>query len=105
MHLLGTLLDESHASLRDLYEVSNPEVERLLKIIRPTPGVYGARLMGGGFGGNVLALTTQERVASLIERVQTEYYGPQNRQGLDEGSIMGSTPGDGLASINLESAW
>jgi galactokinase/CTP:molybdopterin cytidylyltransferase MocA len=105
MHLLGTLLDESHTSLRDLYEVSNPEVERLLKIIRPTPGVYGARLMGGGFGGNVLVLTTEESVASLIERVQTEYYGPQNRQGLHEGSVMVSTPGDGLASIDVESAW
>ncbi len=105
MRLLGTLLDRSHASLRDLYEVSTPDVERLIEIIRTGPGVYGARLMGGGFGGNVLALITHENVESLIERVQAEYYGPQNRQGISEGSVMISTPGGGLAPINVEFVW
>ncbi len=61
--------------------------------------------MGGGFGGNVLALATQENVESLIERVQAEYYEPQKRQGVSEGSVMISTPGEGLAPINLESIW
>ena len=105
MRLLGTLLDQSHASLRDLYEVSTPHVERLIEIIRTDPEVYGAHLMGGGFGGNVLALITHENVASLIERVQAEYYEPQNRQGVSEGSVMISTPGDGLAPINVEVVW
>ena len=105
MRLLGVLLDQSHASLRDLYEVSTPDVERLIEIIRTSPGVYGAHLMGGGFGGNVLALITHENVGSLIERVQAEYYEPQNRQGVSEGSVMISTPGDGLAPINVEFVW
>jgi len=105
MHLLGTLLDQSHASLRDLYEVSTPDVERLIEIIRTDPEVYGAHLMGGGFGGNVLALLTHENVESLIERVQADYYGPQNRHGVSEGSVMISTPGDGLAPVNVESVW
>ena len=105
MRLLGTLLDQSHASLRDLYEVSTADVERLIEIIRPSPGVYGAHLMGGGFGGNVLALIREENVESLIERVQGEYYEPQNRQGMSEGSVMISTPGDGLAPIGLEFVW
>jgi galactokinase/CTP:molybdopterin cytidylyltransferase MocA len=105
MHLLGTLLDQSHASLRDLYEVSTPDVERLLEIIRTSPGVYGAHLMGGGFGGNVLALIPEDYVELLIERVQAEYYEPQNRHGVTEGSVMISTPGDGLAPINVESVW
>ena len=105
MRLLGTLLDQSHASLRDLYEVSTPDVERLIEIIRTSPGVYGAHLMGGGFGGNVLALITHENVESLIERVQAEYYEPQNRQGISEGSVMISTPGDGLAPMNVEFVW
>jgi galactokinase/CTP:molybdopterin cytidylyltransferase MocA len=103
--LLGTLLDQSHASLRDLYEVSTPDVERLIEIIRTSPGVYGAHLMGGGFGGNVLALITHVNVESLIERVQAEYYGPQNRQGISEGSVMISTPGEGLEPINVEFVW
>ena len=70
MRLLGALLNQSHASLRDLYEVSTPDVERLIEIIGTSPGVYGAHLMGGGFGGNVLALVLEENVESLIERVQ-----------------------------------
>jgi len=105
MRELGSLLDQSHESLRDLYGVSTNAVEALVKIIRTDTNVYGARLMGGGFGGNVLALTNEENVAGLIERVQMEYYGPQNRHGVCEGSVMISTPGDGLAQIDLESVW
>ena len=105
MRLLGALLDQAHASLRDLYQVSTPEVERLIGIIRASPGVYGAHLMGGGFGGNVLALVTHENVQSVIERVQAGYYEPQNRQGVDEGSVMISTPGEGLAPIDVEIVW
>jgi galactokinase/CTP:molybdopterin cytidylyltransferase MocA len=105
MRELGVLFNRSHESLRDLYGVSTPDVERLVKIILTDKNVYGARLMGGGFGGNVLALTNEENVAALIERVQQVYYQPQNRQGVSEGSVMISTPGDGLATIDAESVW
>ena len=53
----------------------------------------------------MLALVTQENVQSLIERVQAEYYEPQSRQGVDEGSVMISTPGEGLAPIDVEIVW
>src|SRR5215210_3815302 len=52
---LGRLLDASHASLRDLYEVSVPEVDALVERLRAS-GAAGARMVGGGFGGAVLAL-------------------------------------------------
>jgi galactokinase len=52
---VGALLDASHASLRDLYEVSTPEVERTVQALRDA-GAAGARIVGGGFGGHVLAL-------------------------------------------------
>jgi galactokinase len=52
---LGRLLDASHASLRDDYEVSVPEVERAVDACKEA-GAVGARIMGGGFGGSVLAL-------------------------------------------------
>jgi galactokinase len=55
MAALGALLDASHASLRDDYEVSVPEVERAVGACREA-GALGARIMGGGFGGSVLAL-------------------------------------------------
>jgi galactokinase len=52
---LGELLDASHRSLRDDYEVSVPEVERAIEACKDA-GALGARIMGGGFGGSVLAL-------------------------------------------------
>jgi galactokinase len=52
---LGRLLDASHASLRDLYDVSVPEVERTVRRVMAS-GAAGARMVGGGFGGAVLAL-------------------------------------------------
>jgi galactokinase len=52
---VGALLDASHASLRDLYEVSTPEVERTVQALCDA-GAAGARIVGGGFGGHVLAL-------------------------------------------------
>jgi galactokinase len=51
----GALLDASHASLRDDYEVSLPEVERAVADAK-SAGALGARLVGGGFGGHVLAI-------------------------------------------------
>ncbi|MBA3357203.1 MAG: NTP transferase domain-containing protein [Pyrinomonadaceae bacterium] len=105
MRELGSIFNQSHQSLRDLYGVSTSEVERLTEIIRADRSVYGTHLMGGGFGGNVLALTSEENEGALIERVQTAYYEPQNRQGVQEGSVMISTAGDGLAPIDVESVW
>jgi galactokinase len=55
LEALGRLLDASHASLRDLYEVSVPEVEQTVQRLAEA-GAAGARIMGGGFGGAVLAL-------------------------------------------------
>jgi N-acetylgalactosamine kinase len=109
MRNLGLLINSSHASLRDLYGVSTPEVDRLIDLILAEPGLtgsipaepvaYGARLMGAGFGGNVLALVKKENVASLIAGVQADYYEPRGRDGVREGAVMISTPGDGLSKI------
>jgi galactokinase len=99
MREIGETINQSHASLRDYYEVSTPEVEDLVEIITADPRVYGARLMGGGFGGNVLALTTAEDTQALIDRAQKEFYAPRGRDGLSEGSVMVSTPGNGLEDI------
>jgi galactokinase len=101
MRAIGELMNMSHLSLRERYEVSTSEVEALIAVIRNDPQVYGARLMGGGFGGNVLALTTGEDAQSLIDRAQNEFYGPRGRDAMREGSVMVSTPGDGLELLNL----
>jgi galactokinase len=55
LEAVGRLLDASHRSLRDLYEVSTPAVESAVARLRAA-GAIGARIVGGGFGGNVLGL-------------------------------------------------
>jgi galactokinase len=52
---LGRLIDTSHASLRDCYEISTPAVEEAVRRCKRA-GALGARIMGGGFGGHVIAL-------------------------------------------------
>src|SRR5262245_4568325 len=73
---LGRLLDASHASLRDDYEVSVPEVERAAAACRQA-GRLGARSVGGGFGGSVLALFP--RGAALPAAAMTVRPGPRAR--------------------------
>ncbi|HET9094999.1 MAG TPA: galactokinase [Solirubrobacteraceae bacterium] len=59
---LGRLLDLSHASLRDDFEVSTPAIERTVRTLKDA-GALGARLLGGGFGGHVLGLLPPDVVA------------------------------------------
>lgn len=53
---MGVLLNESHRSLREDFEVSTPTVDALVEAACASPGCFGARIMGAGFGGSVLAL-------------------------------------------------
>ncbi len=57
---LGRLLSESHRSLRQDFEVSCPELDRIVERVGRVPGVLGARLTGGGFGGWVIALVRSD---------------------------------------------
>jgi galactokinase len=101
MQKLGGLMNASHRSLRDLYEVSTPDVNHLISIINEDSNVFGARIIGGGFGGNVLALTTADNVEPLVAHVQNKYYAPQQRDAAAEGAIMISTPGDGVSELTI----
>jgi|GEM_PF-67334 len=69
---LEPLLAASHASLRDDYEVSGPELDALVEIASGTPGVYGARLTGAGFGGCCVALAdaarAEDAAAAIVQR-------------------------------------
>jgi galactokinase len=65
---LGDLLNASHRSLRDDYEVSTPELDRLVELAT-TAGALGARLVGGGFGGSIIALGRRGSARELAARV------------------------------------
>lgn len=69
----GALMNASHASLRDDYEVSTPELDRLVALLQAHPGVYGARLTGAGFGGACVALCRPERVRQVADEVLAQY--------------------------------
>jgi galactokinase len=71
---LGVLMNQSHASLSLDMEVSTPEVDRLAQIAQTTAGVYGARMMGGGFGGSVIALVDVSQVEAA-QRAIVQAYG------------------------------
>ena len=58
--VLGTILNESHASISDNIRASTPEIDNMVKEIQSTAGVLGARLMGAGYGGMILALVEEE---------------------------------------------
>jgi galactokinase len=78
---LGKLLNLSHDSLRDDFEVSLPEVDLLVDLARAEPNVYGARMTGGGFGGAVVLLTRAGEGRAIAERVASEYRGKTGRNG------------------------
>jgi galactokinase len=74
----GRLMMHSHASLRDLYEVSAPELDDLVDLAIVQPGCTGARLTGAGFGGSAIALVeagSVERVMSSVEAGYEEHTG------------------------------
>jgi len=69
----GALMDESHASLRDLYEVSSTHLELICDAARDHPACHGARLTGAGFGGCAIALVDADGAADFIASVQPAY--------------------------------
>ncbi len=69
----GRLMTESHASLRDDYEVSCEELDALVDVTIAVDGVRGAKMSGGGFGGCVVAVVAADAVDQLSSAVRTHY--------------------------------
>jgi galactokinase len=70
---LGVLMDASHESLRDDYEVSCKELDTLVEIAWEQIGVYGSRMTGGGFGGCTISLVDAEKVDAFCKNVGSAY--------------------------------
>ena len=87
----GTLMNASHAGLRDAYEVSSDELNILTEIAQSIDGVIGARMTGAGFGGCTVNLVYQDAVETLRNRVMKEY---KQRTGI-EPEIYVCNVGDG----------
>ena len=71
---LGELMGQSHAAMRDDFEITVPAIDGLVEIIKAEIGTQGGvRMTGGGFGGCVVALLRPERVDEVIAVVEAQY--------------------------------
>ncbi len=91
LEAFGRMMDASHASLRDDFEVSGPELNLLVGIARRMPGVFGARLTGAGFGGCAIALIRTEQAGPVADAVLEE----SRKQGGREGRAWVCVPAEG----------
>jgi galactokinase len=82
MPRLGALFAASHASMRDDYQTSTPEIDTLVSIAVANRDVYGARLTGGGFGGAVVILARRGRSARVAAAVRDAYRQQTGREGV-----------------------
>lgn len=74
---LGRLMAESHASMRDDFEITLPAIDRLVAILTQAIGdAGGTRMTGGGFGGAVVALVAKDRLGHAIDAVRQHYQTP-----------------------------
>ncbi len=92
---VGRLFAESHASLRDLYEVSSAELDALVEIAQATPGVIGARMTGAGFGGCTVNLVAPDAVERFREAIARDY---PHRSGR-EAKVYAVTPAAGVGLV------
>jgi galactokinase len=99
-HRFGALMDASHVSLRDDFEVSCPELDAMTEILRTLNGVYGARMTGGGFGGCAVALVDAAGAASVRREAARRYHAAT---GL-EPDVWVTTAGRGVGTWSLDSA-
>ena len=93
----GRLMNASHVSLRDDYEVSCPETDALAEIAWSCPGVLGSRMTGGGFGGCTVSIVDGDAVEHFKKTIQEEY---RRRTGL-EADIYAASAGDGAKEIEV----
>jgi galactokinase len=91
----GRLMNASHASLRDLYEVSCPELDLLVELAHSLEGCYGARLTGAGFGGCTVNLVAAAAAPGFADEVARRYRERTGRAG----RAWVVTPADGVRVV------
>ncbi len=91
------LMAASHTSLRDDYEVSCPELDLLVEIAAPLPGLLGTRMTGGGFGGSTVSLVRNQHLPAVIAALHDRYF---EQTGI-EPSIFATRPGPGAQLLPI----
>jgi NAD(P)-dependent dehydrogenase (short-subunit alcohol dehydrogenase family) len=70
---LGKLLDASHASLRDDFEVSSPALDAIVSCAQAHPACFGSRMTGAGFGGCAVALVEADKADDFVTKASASY--------------------------------
>lgn len=96
LNLMGGLMYETHYGLRDLYEVSCPELDFLVDFSEKREEVIGARMMGGGFGGCTINIIHSDNVESFVSEASQAYFNKFNKK-LTSFEAM---PSEGTIRIN-----
>lgn len=96
IHAFGTRMYETHTGLSKLYNVSCPELDLIVENCMKEDAIIGARMMGGGFGGCVIALVQTTNVEEVYNRINTEY---KNKFGRTMGKYLMQI-GDGTRLLN-----
>ena len=91
----GALMNQSHVSMRDDYEISCEEVDILVDIAQKQPGVFGSRMTGGGFGGSTVSLVDAGVADAFMENVRTAY---EKATGL-KSTIFACSPQQGVGPL------
>jgi galactokinase len=77
---LGQLMAESHASMRDDYGISTPDVDALVALGQQHPNIFGARMTGGGFGGAVVLIAKAGAGKQAARAIRERYVRQRGRQ-------------------------
>ncbi|KAI0693409.1 Galactokinase [Cytidiella melzeri] len=96
LEILGALMTSSQKSCSELYECSCPELDTLTSLARSSPGAYGSRLTGAGWGGCTISLVAEDKVGEFVSRLRREY-GPYRGLGDEELAevVFATRPGSG----------
>ena len=93
----GRLMNASHASMRDDYEISCSEVDCLVEIAQRQDGVYGSRMTGGGFGGCTVSLVEASALEATMAAMKKLY---REATGLDS-TIFACSPSAGVGAVAI----
>lgn len=100
LEAFGQLINQSHVSLRDDYEVTGVELDSLVEAAWKQPGVLGARMTGAGFGGCAIAIVENDEVENFIANVGSAYL---EKIGY-KAEFYAASIGDGAKEIQMEAA-
>ena len=96
---LGQLMNQSHSSLRDDYDVSGPALDRIVAMAQNTDGCLGARMTGGGFAGAAVALVESASSQSFIAHITQSFEAPPQQRAIAPTKLYAVRPAAGASVL------